>query len=66
MVEVVLHPKIPEYPEEALREALVNAVVHRDYSQYVLGSQVQIEMYANRLEIISPGGLFGPVSLSNL
>jgi ATP-dependent DNA helicase RecG len=57
---------IPEYPEEALREALVNAVVHRDYSTYVLGSQVRIEMYADRLEIISPGGLFGPVSLTNL
>ena len=66
LIEGVLHRMIPEYPEEALREALVNAVVHRDYSQYVLGSQVRIEMYANRLEIISPGGLFGPVSLANL
>ncbi|MCX6053888.1 MAG: DeoR family transcriptional regulator [Chloroflexi bacterium] len=57
---------IPEYPEEALREALVNAVAHRDYSSYVLGSQVRIEMYADRIEVISPGGLFGPVSLANL
>lgn len=66
LIEGVLNRVIPEYPEEALREALVNAVVHRDYSTYVLGSQVRIEMYADRLEIISPGGLFGPVSLTNL
>jgi ATP-dependent DNA helicase RecG len=66
LIEGVRHRMIPEYPEEALREALVNAVAHRDYSSYVLGSQIRIEMYADRLEIISPGGLFGPVSLANL
>jgi len=66
LVEGVLNRMIPEYPEEALREALINAVVHRDYSQYVLGSQVRIELYANWLEIISPGGLFGKISLSYL
>jgi ATP-dependent DNA helicase RecG len=66
LIEGILHRMIPEYPKEALREALVNAVAHRDYSQYVLGSQVRIEMYADRLEIISPGGLFGPVSLFNM
>ena len=66
LIEGALHRMIPEYPEEALREALVNAVAHRDYSSYVLGSQVRIEMFADRLEVISPGGLFGPVSLTNL
>lgn len=66
LIEGVLNRMIPEYPEEALREALVNAVAHRDYSTYVLGSQVRVEMYADRLEIISPGGLFGPVSITNL
>ncbi|HEX7434971.1 MAG TPA: ATP-binding protein, partial [Anaerolineaceae bacterium] len=66
LIEGVLHRVIPEYPEEALREALVNAVAHRDSSSYVLGSQVRIEMYADRLVIISPGRLFGPVSLTNL
>lgn len=66
LIEGVLNRVIPEYPEEALREALVNAVAHRDYSTYVLGSQVRVEMYADRLEIISPGGLFGPVSITNL
>ena len=66
LIEGILHRMIPEYPKEALREALVNAVAHRDYSSYVLGSQVRIEMFADRLEIISPGGLFGPVSLTSL
>ncbi|MRS03645.1 transcriptional regulator, partial [bacterium] len=66
LIEGIMHRMIPEYPEEALREALVNAVTHRDYSSYVLGSQVRIEMFADRIEIISPGGLFGPVSLTNL
>jgi ATP-dependent DNA helicase RecG len=66
LIEGVLHRVIPEYPEEAFREALVNAVAHRDYSSTVLGSQVRIEMYADRLEIISRGRLFGPVSLTNL
>jgi ATP-dependent DNA helicase RecG len=66
LFEGVLHRVIPEYPEEALREALVNAAAHRDYNSTILGSQVRIEMYADRLEIISPGGLFGPVSLTNL
>ena len=55
-----------EYPEEALREAIVNAVVHRDLSPHSHGTQVQIEMYPNRLVIRNPGGLFGPVTLSRL
>ena len=66
LIEGILHRMIPEYPEEALREALINAVAHRDYSPYVIGSQVRIEMYDDRLEIISPGGLFGPVNELNL
>lgn len=55
-----------EYPETALREAVVNALVHRDLSASALGTQVQIEMYPDRLVIRSPGGLFGPVSLQDL
>jgi len=54
------------YPEEALREALINAVVHRDYSPYMLGSHVRIEMFVDRLEVMTPGGLFGPVTEANL
>lgn len=55
-----------EYPEVALREALVNALVHRDYSVGARGTQVQIEMYPNRLVIRNAGGLYGPVGIEDL
>jgi ATP-dependent DNA helicase RecG len=55
-----------EYPEEALREALVNALVHRDYSEFARGTQVQVEMYPDRLLIRNPGGLYGPVDVRSL
>lgn len=55
-----------EYPEAALREAIVNALVHRDLSAASRGTQIQIEMYPNRLIIRNPGGLFGPVSVADL
>lgn len=57
---------IPEYPDLAVREALVNAVVHRDYSAGSRGSQVQLEMYPDRLVVRSPGGLFGTVEIDRL
>ncbi|GID26559.1 ATP-binding protein [Paractinoplanes brasiliensis] len=55
-----------EYPEEVLREALVNALVHRDYSEMARGTQVQVELYPDRLVIRNPGGLYGPVDVSSL
>jgi ATP-dependent DNA helicase RecG len=55
-----------EYPETALREAVVNALVHRDLSSVARGTQVHIEMYPDQLIIRSPGGLFGPVTIDNL
>jgi ATP-dependent DNA helicase RecG len=55
-----------EYPETALREAVVNALVHRDLSSSARGTQIQVEMYPNRLVIKNPGGLFGPVTIDNL
>ncbi|MEE1930174.1 ATP-binding protein [Streptomyces sp. TRM 70351] len=55
-----------EYPEEVLREALVNALVHRDYSEFARGMQVQVEMYPDRLMIRNPGGLYGPAEVNNL
>ena len=61
--------EIPEIPYEALREAIINAVIHRDY--FEKGANVMIEIYDDRVEITSPGGLpkglkvedFGKVSL---
>jgi len=66
LIDGVFRREIPEYPREALREALANAIAHRDYSPYVRGSYIQIRMFADRLEIQSPGGLFGNVTVENL
>jgi ATP-dependent DNA helicase RecG len=55
-----------EYPETALREAIVNALVHRDLSSSARGTQIQVEMYPDRLVVKNPGGLFGPVTIDNL
>jgi ATP-dependent DNA helicase RecG len=54
----------PEYPYEALREAVVNAIVHRDYSR--LGETVRVFMYPDRIEVRSPGGLLPGISLDDL
>ncbi len=45
----------PDYPELAVRETIVNAIIHRDYT--VKGSEVHIDMYDDRLEVSSPGGM---------
>lgn len=55
-----------EYPVTALREALVNALVHRDFSALARGTPVQIQLFPDRLTIINPGGLHGPVSVDRL
>ncbi len=58
------HQETSEYSMEAVRELLVNAVAHRDYN--LQGDNIHVFMYADRLEIHSPGGLPGPVTLDNL
>jgi ATP-dependent DNA helicase RecG len=58
------HQTTPEYPLEAVRELLVNAVAHRDYNSQ--GDNIHLHIFADRLEVHSPGGLPGPINLKNL
>ncbi|HEC34249.1 MAG TPA: hypothetical protein ENI37_05980, partial [Chloroflexi bacterium] len=53
-----------EYPPAAVREALVNAVAHRDYR--LRGRRIEVRVFADRMEIISPGGLPGYITLDNI
>lgn len=53
-----------EYPHEAVREALVNAVVHRDYSRR--GQRIRVFMFDDRIEVYSPGTLPPGVSLEKM
>ena len=46
----------PDYAERAITEALVNALIHRDY--ILMGAEIHIDMYDDRLEISSPGGMW--------
>lgn len=55
-----------EYPVDALREAILNAVIHRDYSIHTEGTPVQIDFFTNRVEIHSPGSLYGRMSIEQL
>jgi ATP-dependent DNA helicase RecG len=55
---------VPEYPEFAYREAIVNAVSHRDYA--LEGSFIQVRLFADRLEVQSPGGLGGNLTVDNI
>lgn len=71
-IQTVLDPKTAErvdrleYPIEAIREAVLNALIHRDYSTYTEGTPVQIDFFSDRLEIHSPGGLYGRLTIEEL
>ena len=60
----VYRTEYPEYPERAVQEALVNALIHRDYS--VVGSEVHVDIYDDRMEIYSPGGMYDGTFVQNL
>lgn len=55
-----------DYPITAVREAILNALVHRDYSIHTEGMPIQIIMYDDRLEIRNPGGIYGRMSIDQL
>ncbi len=54
----------PEYPQFAVREAIVNSICHRDYR--LRGRRIELRMYSDRLEVISPGGLPGFITIENI
>ena len=55
-----------EYPIEALREAILNALIHRDYSEYTESMPIQIIFFDDRLEVRSPGKLYGKMTVEQL
>jgi len=69
-IVTVQRENILELPEDALREAVINAVCHRDY--FEKGARVMVEIFDNRVDIVSPGGVckgitpenFGTISIT--
>lgn len=57
---------VPDYPAAAVREAICNSLMHRDYSALARGTQVQVNLYEDRLEFLSPGGLYGTVTADTI
>ncbi len=55
-----------DYPVTAIREAILNALVHRDYSIHTEGMPIQVTMYEDRIEIKSPGGIYGRIKIDQL
>jgi len=66
VIEGLFRRDVWEYPVEVLREALVNALAHRDYSPLARGTPVQVRIFPDRLEVENAGGLFGPVTTERL
>ena len=54
----------PEYAERAVLEAMVNPFIHRDYT--VMGGEVHLDIYDNRLVVTSPGGMYNGMLIQNL
>jgi ATP-dependent DNA helicase RecG len=58
------HQEVLEYPFDAVRELIVNAIAHRDYN--IQGDSIHLNVFSDRLEVTSPGGLPGPVTIDNI
>ncbi len=56
----------PEYPIKAVREIVLNALIHRDYSIHTERSPIRLVMYEDRLELENPGGLYGRITIDDL
>lgn len=57
---------VPHYPMKALREAIANALIHRDYSCNTEGAYIYLRIFDDRIEILNPGDLYGNNRLENL
>ena len=55
-----------DYPIPAIREAILNALVHRDYSIHTEGMPIQLIMFEDRIEIRNPGGIYGRIKIDQL
>lgn len=70
--KIIIDPKTgkrsdrSDYPETAVREAVLNALVHRDYSIHTEGMPIQLLVFEDRLEVRSPGGLYGRLRVDQL
>jgi ATP-dependent DNA helicase RecG len=62
-IETLRRENVLELPEKALREAIVNAVCHRDY--FERGARIMVEIYDDRVDIVSPGGVCKGVTYEN-
>ncbi len=71
-VKTIIDPQTGErkdksdYPITAVREVLLNALVHRDYSIHTEGMPIQLQIFPDRLVVTNPGGLYGRIRLSQL
>ena len=53
--EATYREELPDYPERAVKEVISNAIIHRNYLE--LDSEIHIDIYDNRMEVYSPGGM---------
>ncbi len=56
----------PEYPLVAVRELILNALIHRDYSVHTEDSPIRVIIYRDRLVVENPGGLYGRLTINDL
>ncbi len=56
----------PEFPIKAVREVILNALLHRDYSIHTEGTPITLCMFSDRMEVTNKGGLYGRISTDQL
>ncbi len=57
---------VSEYPVKAIREIILNALIHRDYSIHTENDPIRLTIFDDRIEISNPGGLYGRLTLNEL